>query len=180
MIGSKSSTREDSIKLWKLGPSVLVIIAIVAVGSFGVATINDPNNKVPVAIGDTVMSGSPIQFDKDNELALDVTGASAVGSEILTRQKVVVNFVMDVSEDANIVLPLENLSADQRVARIRAIAPSTLIVDVEEGTGTSEVRLLGHNEWMFAISSGADNLLNVEVSSTDAGFFPLVLELSDP
>jgi hypothetical protein len=56
-----------------------------------------------------------------------------------------------------------------------------VIIDFESGGGVGEVTvhgLTGHNEWLASIPGNANNVaLNLELSTTDAGFYPIVVEL---
>jgi hypothetical protein len=179
MASNTSSIKSGSVQGWKWIAVLSVLTAMTGAGAYGVAVVNDPSNTVPIAIGDSVTAGSAIQWDIANPAGVTVTGAT-VGNNFVTKPEIVVNVVMDVSEKATITLPIENLSSQQQVVKVKATAPSTLILDVVEGTGTSNVRLIGHNEWMFTIGTVANKTIKVDVFSTDPGFFSLVLELSDP
>ena len=122
-----------------------------------------------------VFSPLPVEFNADTEPT--VADAVSIGSTLQTKQKVVVNFVEDVSEDATVTFTVDNLSEDPQIFLIKASAPSHVMLDMESGVGVAVNGLSGHNEWLATADSGTGKTFKMEVSTTDAGFFPVVVEL---
>jgi hypothetical protein len=136
----------------------------------------------------------PVEWDEE-QIADDITviDSPSVGSTIATKQKIVLNFVLDVSEDVTPILELDNRSEDNQIFLIKADAPPHVILDFEtcNTAGLSPCSpafsaandvtvhgLTGHNEWLASIpANSVDGRLLMEASTTDGGFFPIVVEL---
>jgi len=181
----------------------LIIGVMVGTGSLAIAVSNNPvHQESPPDIQETsdakihlqdvdgkiitnvpieasrIFSPLPIEFCEDIEKS--VTSANAVGSSIVTKQKAVLNFVLDVSEDAHERVSLCNRSEDPQIFLIKAAAPPHVILDMEPAdTNPLEIHgLTGHNEWIASIDGDAtDQRFFIEVSTTDAGFYPIVVQL---
>ena len=116
--------------------------------------------------------------DQDSDDENSNTVLDLVGTSIMTKQKLAINFVSDVSEDGRkLVLELDNLSEDPSIFLIRCDAPSQVQLDFE----TAEVTIhgiTGLNEWLASIDENStDQEVDMEVSFTDAGFYPIVCDL---
>jgi len=125
----------------------------------------------------------PVEWDAEQS-SDDLAGITdgIEGSTMMTKQKLAINFVLDVSEDAELKLLLDNRSEDPQIFLIKANAPPHVILDFETGTSAgvnvTVHGLTGHNEWLASIpANGADAVLKMEVSTTDGGFYPIVVEL---
>jgi len=136
------------------------------------------NTNVPIAAS-RAFSPLPVEWSADVDIT-SMTDAT-VGSHIQTKQKMVLNFVLDVSEDAQATLTLQNRSEDTQIFLIKANAPSNVILDFESVTSDVTIHgLTGHNEWLASIpgsSTPTNETVTMEVSTTDAGFYPIVVEL---
>jgi hypothetical protein len=56
--------------------------------------------------------------------------------------------------------------------------PLQVILDLEGTASETTLHgLTGHNEWVALIPTGVTKELKMEVSVTDAGFYPIVVEL---
>ncbi len=181
-------------------PAWFLIMGVVAAGSMAIATaggathMEDPpdiqhtsdvkihlqdvdgkiNTNVPIAAS-RAFSPLPVEFDEDIEPT--VADAVSTGSTIETKQKVIVNFVLDVSEDATTTFTINNRSEDTQIFLIKANAPPHVILDMESGTGVTIHGLSGHNEWIASVNTGGPHTFKMETSTTDAGFYPIVVEL---
>jgi len=138
------------------------------------------NTNVPVAAS-RAFSPLPVQFMEDNEVTTAGIPAGAegptLGSVIQTKQKAVFNMVLDVSEDKTVNISLTNLSEDTQIFLIKANAPSNVILDFESSVSNVTIHgLTGHNEWLASMATGNAGVF-MEVSTTDAGFYPIVVEL---
>jgi hypothetical protein len=131
------------------------------------------NTNVPIAASRT-FSALPIEFAADTEVTID---GIATGSSIVTKQKAVINYVLDVSEDQELTFTIDNDSEDRQIFLIKANAPSNVMLDAESGTGTTVHGVTGHNEWLASSDAGTGKTFKMEVSVTDAGFYPIVVEL---
>jgi hypothetical protein len=185
LLNSDSYSMNKNVSVFgKTIPVWVLIAGIVGSGSMAIAVqpvsdekihIQDTTGKiqtnVPVAAS-RAFSPLAIEFAEDTEPA--VAGATA-GSTIVTKQKAVVNMALDVSEDAAVTFTVENNSEDQQIYLIKAGAPAHVILDMESGSGTVQ-GLVGHNEWLATAASGTSTFI-MEVSTTDAGFYPIVVEL---
>jgi hypothetical protein len=169
-------------------PVWVLIAGVVGSGSLAIAVqpvsdekihIQDTTGKiqtnVPVAAS---RAFSPLAVEWSDDVEPIVSDATA-GSTIETKQKAVVNMALDVSEDATVTFSVDNNSEDTQIFLIKAGAPAHVLIDMESG-GLGEVTvqgLTGHNEWLATSPSGSDNTFKMEVSTTDAGFYPIVVEL---
>lgn len=53
-----------------------------------------------------------------------------------------------------------------------------MILDFESAASKVTVHgITGHNEWLASIPTGTSKQLTMEVSVTDGGFYPIVVEL---
>jgi hypothetical protein len=173
-------------------PIWILVAAIVGAGSLAIAVqpvsdekihLQDVDGKihtnVPVAAS-RAFSPLPVEFDEEgnsgNVASITGTGVTG-GSQIVTKQKVVVNLVLPVSNVATVKIDLDNDSEDAQIFLIKAGAPSNVILDMESEDVTIH-GLTGHNEWLASITAaGNDREIEMEVSTTDAGFYPIVVEL---
>jgi hypothetical protein len=183
--------------------AVVAVLAIVGVGSLAAAVefvsdeiihLQDTDGKiqtnVPVAAS-RAFSPLPVQFDPDLDTQLDSDGDGVFdeatddlpkkGSSIKTTQKAVINLVLDTSEDASVRFRLNNLSEDNQIFLFKVAAPSNVIIDVEGSIFITIHGLVGHNEWLADISTGCNVGISctilIEVSTTDAGMYPIAVEL---
>jgi hypothetical protein len=180
-------------------PVWIILAGMVTAGSMAIAIqpvsnekihIQDTTGKiqtnVPVAASRT-FSPLAVEFNKDSEPEFDRDGDAVFdespddvggGSDIQTKQKAVINFVMDVSEDATVKFHVNNLSEDAQIFLIRAGTTPHVLLDMESGSGVTVQGVTGHNEWLATITGGAvDATFTMEASTTDAGFYPIVVEL---
>jgi len=134
------------------------------------------NTNVPVAAS-RAFSPLPIEFDEVDTLPSVISGGTA-GSSISTKQKAVINLALDVSEDAQITFFINNRSEDTQIFLIKVGAPSNVMVDFEsKPSGFATIHgLVGHNEWLASVPTGGFDLA-MEISTTDAGMYPIVVEL---
>jgi hypothetical protein len=140
---------------------------------------------VPI-MANRAFSPLPVEWDQeqagDNDPNGATTGFAVVGTSIMTKQKLAINFVVDTAEDGTLDLQLDNRSEDPQIFLIKCDAPPHVQLDFEDptavGTDVDVHGLTGHNEWLASIAAnGADDDLIMEVSVTDAGFYPIVCEL---
>ena len=169
-------------------PVWAVIGGILAAGSLAIAVQPVSNEKihmqdttgkiqtnVPVAAS---RAFSPLSVQWDGDVAVTETGGGgAMGSEMVTKQKIAVNVALDVSTASSITLPLANNSEDTQIFLIKAGAPANVMLDFKSGTGVTVQGVTGHNEWLATITTGAAKNVVMKVSTTDAGFYPIVVEL---
>jgi len=188
MIGSKSSIKS---KKWLL--VVLAVLAMVGGGSFAVATINDPNNKVPILIGDridssgTVTSTSLFQWTEDP--TIDIPSPF---TEILaegTQHTIVIRLAADKGDRATITINdlLCFAADDDQPARIKAEVDPGILVDVIEVDGAIEdVRITSRpNEWIVTVhecdpaagDGEGDNEFDVDLVVLDQGVFRFSLTI---
>jgi len=135
------------------------------------------NTNVPIAAS-RAFSPLPVEWDDVNtsENVGSLSGGT-LGSSTVTRQKLTFNFALDTSEDVAAGLHIDNRSEDAQIFLIKANAPSNVIIDFETNTVTVH-GLTGHNEWLASIPGATDNgAVTMEISVTDAGFYPIVVEL---
>jgi hypothetical protein len=140
---------------------------------------------VPISASRT-FSPLPVEFSDDvgTDTSADMPGtASTTGSVMITKQKLAFNFVLDTAEDTEYTLKLDNNSEDTQIFLIKANAPPHVIIDFESGTNATPSNnvtvhgLTGHNEWLASVPTSTNKELKMEVSVTDAGFYPIVVEL---
>ena len=130
-----------------------------------------------------VFSPLPVNWTPDigtGDLSTDLVGtASTTGSVMVTKQKLAFNFVVQTATDTQFTLKLDNNSEDTQIFLIKANAPSNVILDMESGaTGNVIIHgITGHNEWLASVPTGGVKTFDMEVSVTDAGFYPVVVEL---
>ena len=130
---------------------------------------------VPVAAS-RAFSPLPVFFEEE-DISLTVSGGT-IGSQTQTSQKIVANLALDVSEDATLSFDVDNASEDAQIVIVKAGAPSQVILDLEGTASETTVHgLVGHNEWLTTVVTGTDLTYKLEISTTDAGMYPLVLEL---
>jgi hypothetical protein len=117
----------------------------------------------------------PIQFSQDKWPNFE----GKVGSVIVTKQKVVVNMILHVADERHLTLWIDNNSEDNQIFYIKANAPSTVVLDMDQisNGGVWIVGLVGHNEWLAKVMPGAENRFNVEIAVTKPGSFPVTIEL---
>lgn len=166
-----------------LGGSIITFVGLVSViflGSFAVAipprdddNDNGSSPRIPKGIP-TAFAPLPVHWDEDG--TIDVTDATQ-GTTIVTKQKLVVNVALHVGQEATVTLPVVNLSEDNQIFLIKAGSPPQLILDMEDGTGVDIVGITDHNEWLAVIDSDSAGEIDMEISTTDAGSYPFVLEL---
>ena len=130
------------------------------------------NTNVPIEAS-RIFSPLPVIFSHDKEPFSDAVD----GSSIVTKQKAVLNFVLNVSTVTHVTFSLDNQSEDPQIFLIKAAAPSKVILDMESGNVKVQ-GVTGHNEWIAVIDGGSiEQTFNMEVSTTDPGFYPIVVEL---
>ena len=189
--------RSSSVSVFgKTIPVWILIAGIVGSGSLAIAVqpvsdekihIQDTTGRiqtnVPVAAS-RAFSPLPVQWNQDNSIAYDTdndgsfSAAEQTGSDIATKQKIVFNFVADAATRHNTLVWFDNLSEDNQIFIIRAGAPPNVAIDIEQFFPSTPVHgLVGHNEWLVTVPPGPGYAVEVEVSTTDAGFYPIVLEL---
>jgi hypothetical protein len=183
--------------------AILGVVAIVSAGSLAIAASPLSDEKihlqsvdgkiqtnVPVAASRT-FSPLPVQFDPDLDTQLDSDGDGIFdeasddlpkkGSSIKTTQKAAMNFVLDPSEDATVRFRLNNLSEDRQIFLFKVGAPSNVIIDAEGSVTITVHGMVGHNEWLADIPTGCNIGISctilMEVSTTDAGMYPIAVEL---
>ncbi|MFQ5920621.1 MAG: hypothetical protein ACE5JV_01225 [Nitrososphaerales archaeon] len=132
------------------------------------------NTNVPVA-GSRAFSPSPLEFAQDED---PVTNADATGSTIATGQKIAMNFVVDAATVKVATFRLDNASEDSQIFLIRANATSNVIIDMQSVTNNITIHgLVGHNEWLASIPPSDSQAFQMELFFTDAGFYPIVVEM---
>jgi hypothetical protein len=171
-------------------PVWILIAGIVSAGSLAVAIqpvsdekihIQDTPGKLQtnVPVG-AARSFSPIPVEWDTDTDISVTPAANAGSTIQTSQKVTFNIAAQVASDTVVELLLDNRSDDQQIVIFRAGSAPQVLLDMQT-VGGSEVTvlgLIGHNEWLASIEGLADGEpVELVISATDPGFYPLVVEL---
>ena len=181
-------------------PVWAVIGGILAAGSLAIAVqpvsdekihIQDTTGKiqtnVPVAAS-RAFSPLAVQWNANTEAAADSAGGGTLGSTIQTTQKLVVNSALDVSSAQVTKLFLTNNSEDKQIFLIKAGAPANVMIDfntpASPDTSFNAVTVqgvTGHNEWLATLPGSGTNSgnaqVNMEISTTDAGFYPIVVEL---
>jgi hypothetical protein len=181
------------IYLWILVAGMVVssslAIAVQPVGDEKIH-IQDTTGKietnVPVAAS-RAFSPLAVEFNNDSEPEFDRDGDGffnepiddvGVGSTIQTKQKVVVNFVADVSTAATVKFHVNNLSEDSQIFLIKAGSTPHMMLDMNSGDDVTIQGITGHNEWLATIAGGVtDVTFTMEASTTDAGSYPIVVEL---
>ncbi len=140
------------------------------------------NTNVPIAAS-RAFSPLPVNWSADRggsstDQSADITATGGtVGSVMITKQKLAFNFVVQTATDATFDMKIDNNSEDTQIFLIKANAPSNVILDMENNSGVTIHGLTGHNEWLASASAGAGKFFDMEVSVTDAGFYPIVVEL---
>jgi len=140
------------------------------------------NTNVPISAS-RAFSPLPINWSEDRgasstDVSGDITASDAtVGSVMITKQKLAFNFVVQTATDATFDMKLDNNSEDTQIFLIKANAPSNVILDMEDNSGVTIHGLTGHNEWLASATAGTAKFFDMEVSVTDGGFYPIVVEL---
>jgi len=184
MIGNKSSIKS---KKWLL--VVFAVLAMVGGGSFAVATINDPNNKVPILIGDridssgTVTSTAPFQWTEDPTITIPGPFTTILAEG--TQHTIVIRLAADKGDRATITI--EDLlcfaADDDQAARIKAEVDPGLLVDViEVADAIEDVRITSRpNEWIVTVHecdpAGGSNNFDVDLVVLDEGSFRFSLTI---
>jgi hypothetical protein len=161
----------------------IAVAAIVSVGSLAIAVqpvsdekihLQDVDGKihtnVPVSAS-RAFSPLPLTFREDTDVSW---GGDAAGSIIMTKQKVVINIVSDTAETDEITFGVQNQSEDAQLFLIKAGAPPNVILDVD---GSNLRGITGHNEWLFKADASTHTNFLLEITTTDAGMYPIVVEL---
>jgi hypothetical protein len=129
---------------------------------------------------------SPLPVEWSDDVGTDSTAdivssppAAATGSVMITKQKLAFNFVVQTSTDAQFRLKIDNNSEDTQIFLIKADAPPHVQLDFESSASAVTIHgMTGHNEWLASVpGSTALNTVDMEVSVTDGGFYPIVVEL---
>lgn len=138
---------------------------------------NDKNKDQPDGTEASLRSFTslPIHFSEDKWPNFE----GKVGSVIVTKQKVVVNVILQVSSERHLTLWIDNNSDDNQIFYIKADAPSPVVLDMDQinDGGVWIIGLVGHNEWLAKVMPGKENKFNVEMAVTKAGSFPITIEL---
>jgi hypothetical protein len=159
----------------------IALIGIIMAGSFALAVSppprdDDGNGGDSPGVPDGIPTAfTPLSVNWDEDGTVDVTDATD-GTIIVTKQKLVVNLALMVGQEASVTLPIVNLSEDNQIFLIKVGAPPQLIMDMEDGTNVDVVGITGHNEWLAVLEADSGEI-EMEVSTTDPGFYPFVLEL---
>jgi hypothetical protein len=190
-------------------PVWVLITGIVGSGSMAIAVqpvsdekihIQDTTGKIQtnVPVGASrAFSPLPIQWSDAFDGAMVAAGDDGIliASDVVSKQKMVVNFAGDVATRGCFYVWVDNLSEDDQIFMLRAGAPSHMIIDITTpetcgdlsppGNEIVEVDgLVGHNEWLLHTDNTPgfpntyeQNVIAIIVEMTDAGFYPVVLEL---
>jgi hypothetical protein len=155
------------------------LVSIILFGSFAVARPpsdgggNGGSPRVPEGIP-TAFAPLSVHWDEDG--LIEVIDASE-GTTIVTKQKLVVNIALNVGQESTVILPVTNISSDNQIFLIKAGAPPQLILDMEDGSSVNVLGITDHNEWLAVIEGDSSGELDMEISTTDPGSYPFVLQL---
>jgi len=171
-------------------PALLVAI-IIAAGSFAlvdsgeVAETVAPTGSTHIQpnvqlgpLGESISAtGLPIVFSEDDEP--DISGDfDAEGLLLTSKQRAIVNFVADVGDMVEITLNIDNMNEEtETLALVNVLAPDTLLIDIVEGSGTDEVRLVGENLFVMEVSQGEGHSFEVRVTPLEQGIHSFIIEI---
>lgn len=179
------------------GIPALLIAIIIAAGSFALVD-SQPEDAGPLTpVADTSASASvpsqpqvnigpfsetivatslPIVFDEDTEP--DVSNADAVGLTLTSKERTIVNFIADIGDRVEITLHIDNLNTEtETIALVNIIASDSLLIDVVEGSGTDEVRVVGDKLYVMEVDSGGGHNFKLRVTPLTEGVHALIVEI---
>jgi hypothetical protein len=174
------------------GIPALLIAIIITAGSFALVdsteivteTVTPPSETLPQSaqvgfLGETIgATGLPIVFDEDQEP--DISGDfDGEGLRLTSKQRAVVNFLADVGDRVEITFHIDNMNEEtENLMLVNVLAPDTLLIDVVEGGGTDEVRLVGDNLFVMEVSQGRGHDFEVRVTPIAEGVHAFVVEIT--
>jgi hypothetical protein len=163
----------------------LLIATIVVISSLAITSPTTTSVATQVVVqppidvgplGESIaVTGIPIVFSENTK---PTTNAVAAGLLETSKQRAAANFIADVGRTVEVTLTIDNKSDDNELLTlVNIIAPDALIIDVIEGTGTDEVRLIGENMFIMEVNRGDGNNFKVRVTPLESGFYSLFVEL---
>ena len=165
-------------------PALLIAIIVAAgslalVDSAGIDTNTQAQLQPPVDLGplaeSITVTGVPIVFSEDTEPTTDAKGD---GLLITSKQRAIANFLGDVGTPVEVRLHIDNFNDDtENLLLVNISAPDTLVVDVIEDSGTHEVRLVGHNQFVMQVDRGTGHSFIIRVTYLVEGVHDFIAEL---
>lgn len=171
------------------GILTLLVAIIIAAGSLalvdsvqsdlGTQLVSNTKPQPPIDLGplgeSIAVTGLPIVFNEDTE---PTTDALAEGILLTSKQRAIVNFIADVGTQVEVTLHIDNLDDDtDLLALVNILAPDTLLTDVIEGSGATEVRVVGHNQYVMQVDRGDGHNFVVRVTPLTAGIRSFIVEI---
>jgi hypothetical protein len=158
------------------------VMWIIVIGSLALALLPPEGNNItfPPSGASRVFSPLPVQWSPDKDVSVEGDGSvdAFMGSHIETAQKVAVNLALQTSSSASVTFYVDNLSEDNQIFVISANALPQVILDMESDD-VNITGLIGHNRWLAVVDeSASEQSFIMEVSVTDVGFYPIVIELT--
>ncbi len=167
-------------------PLLIIIVATIAVVSVTISSagLTGPSVDAALVEDDALRTGlniwprTPVHFDKDDLTSLAVSGNGAkAGAHVITSQHLRIDLLTQVADPVSVTIPIKNESEDSRTIIIKVIADPKVLVDVEEGFGTRETRLVGSNQWVMTVDGNMDADFNLKVIALRGGTFFLLIEM---
>jgi len=165
----------------------LLIAMIIAAGSLALVDSAELPTQtiVPVqpelqvgSLGESIIAtGLPIVFSEDDEPDVSAD-ADGEGLLLTSKQRAIVNFIADVGETVEVTLNIDNMNEEtDTLMLVTVLAPETLLIDIEEGGGTDEVRLVGENQFVMEVDSGEGHDFDVLVTPLEQGIHVFIVEI---
>lgn len=167
-------------------PALLVAIIIVA-SSLALVDASPANTTRQVVAQPMVqlgpmsesisVAGIPIVFSEVHEPTTNLPTGNE-GLLLTSKQRAIVNVMTTVGDKVEVTLNIDNKSENDLLMLVNIIAPDTVLVDVLEGSGTDEVRLVGRNLFVMQVSDGDGHDFEVHVTPLTSGFHAIIVEIS--